>query len=773
MLFWSWSTVSRAETINIAILTDGPTPNFQRLQSLFTEELLGLTDGEFDIRFDETRSLDGNWSIEEIGTALKHLQHDPKVDIVLALGFVSSLVASRSDELLKPTFAPMVLDSNLVNLPRSGNTSGVRNLNYLTEEVRFTDDVIAFSDIVEFDHLVLLVDKTIYDSIPELAEKGLNWAAELGIQLSYVLNEAENEDLLAKLPSDADAVMVAALPRLNARSRHSLIDKFIERGLPSYSLIGTSPVEQGMLAATAPDSDWARLARRNALNIQAVLLGEHAGDQSVSFRHKRQLTINMDTARKLNISPRFDVLSGAALLNEDTTEHSQTWDLASVAKQAIDANLDIKASATGLKANAELETQSRSLLRPQFNTSIGVTQINNDNPGVLAGQNAERTTSAAIELSQVIYSEPTLASIEIEHHAQAARVASHKELELDTVQRATVGFLNILKAQTLVNIRRRSLSLSRTNLDLANDRVLLGSTSASDQYRWQSEVATSRQDLLAAQAQLEQSKDALNRLIGRPITERFNTTPASIEDPSLLVSNKQLTNIINNQRAFDALGSFFVQSGIKNSPEISNINAQIASSKRQLTSSRKAFWSPTVSLSGRLSHTLDESPDLASSREDDSNWQVAVNLTLPLHQGGNRKSKVSQAAYNLQLLTIRKAAIIEDVEQSVRANLHAVQGSFPAIELAQAAANAAQKNLQLVQDNYNQGNVSIIDFLDARDASLNADQRATDAVYDFVIDLMNLQRASAEFDFFLDAASLDKLATAVLSHVSSSLQTKN
>ena len=58
------------------------------------------------------------------------------------------------------------------------------------------------------------------------------------------------------------------------------------------------------------------------------------------------------------------------------------------------------------------------------------------------------------------------------------------------VQSATTGFLQVLKAQTAVDIRRRALELARTNLDLARDRVQLGSSSASGVYRRESEVAS-------------------------------------------------------------------------------------------------------------------------------------------------------------------------------------------------------------------------------------------------------------------------------------------
>ena len=45
--------------------------------------------------------------------------------------------------------------------------------------------------------------------------------------------------------------------------------------------------------------------------------------------------------------------------------------------------------------------------------------------------------------------------------------------------------------------------------------------------------------------------------------------------------------------------------------------------------------------------------------------------------------------------------------------------------------------------------LSIIDLLDAQNASLVADQVAANSIFDFLIDLMEVQRAVGKFDFFL------------------------
>ncbi len=80
--------------------------------------------------------------------------------------------------------------------------------------------------------------------------------------------------------------------------------------------------------------------------------------------------------------------------------------------------------------------------------------------------------------------------------------------------------------------------------------------------------------------------------------------------------------------------------------------------------------------------------------------------------------------------------------------MNRTRASYPGISLSREAADAANRNLVLITDSYIQGIKSIIDLLDAQNQALVADQAAANAVYNFLIDLMGVQRAMGEFILF-------------------------
>jgi len=81
--------------------------------------------------------------------------------------------------------------------------------------------------------------------------------------------------------------------------------------------------------------------------------------------------------------------------------------------------------------------------------------------------------------------------------------------------------------------------------------------------------------------------------------------------------------------------------------------------------------------------------------------------------------------------------------------------SYAGIELAADAADAARPEPRPGQRRPNeQGAVSILDLIDAQNAALVAEQGAATAVYDYLIDLMDVHRASGRFGLFMEPAEL-------------------
>ncbi len=364
-------------------------------------------------------------------------------------------------------------------------------------------------------------------------------------------------------------------------------------------------------------------------------------------------------------------------------------------------------------------------------------------------------------MSQVVFDESTWANLDIATAEQTARVAEAEQKKLDTIQDAATAFLDVLQSNSLKKISQANLELSHTNLGLARVRAKIGSATLADVYRWESEVAHAKTNLLSAGAVLKQAKESLNRLLNRPLTEPFSLEPATLDNENLVVSNSELLQMLGNRAGFQKLSEILTRDGLDRSPEIASFMAKIIAQERSLKSEKRSFWMPTVALTGEYLNTYHDSRSGSFSLEGEDDWSVSLNLSLPLFEGGARSARVVRAQLSLKELHLELKDTTNAVEQTIRSRMHTTQASKASIDLNRTAAEASRKNFDMVQDAYTEGTTGVVDLVDAQSSYLTAELTASNAVYQYLIDLVRLQRATGSFDFFLGSFRHDTTTSAI------------
>jgi len=749
----------------IGIVTDGPWTRFPEAVDLFKKEILNITEGEFDVLFPADRALDGQWAISPINRAIERLLSSPDVDLILALGYVASHEVCKRRDLNKPVIAPFVIDAKIQRLPLKAGTSGVDNLSYINSFRGLGRDIQAFRQIAPFNHLTVLADDLILRAIPELQKRARQVAHEYSVDLGIVGVETSTQKAIENLPPSTQAVLVTPLLGITPDDFQKLVAELIKSGLPSFSNWGRDEVELGILASITPASTLEHLARSVAMNVQDILRGENAGTLSVAFAPGEQLTINMATARAIDIYPSLGILTEADLINEERKDIKRVLTLERTVGEALEANLDLAAADRNVAAGTQAVLQARSPLLPQVGLGSSAVMIDEDRAAAFGGQSPERAWTGTATANQLIYSEKAWSAYTVEKHLQTSRVQRRDAVRLDIIQAAATAYLNVLRAKTIERILKDNLKLTRANLERARVRVTIGIAGPDEVYRWESEIAGRRRQVLSAESRSLDAMQTLNRILNRPLQELFIAEEAELSDPLLVVSDKLFFNLVNYPKNFRVFRAFMVKEGIEIAPELRQLNALIAARNRTLVSAKREFWLPTFSIHGEVTELFAE--DGAGSREqsytglDDTEWSVEVLATFPLFSGGQKTATLGRRQEELARLRYEYDATAERIEQRILNAINLTRASYPAIQLTREAAAAAQKNLKLVTDSYTRGIKSIIDLVDAQNLALVTDQRAANAVYDFLIDLMSVQRAVGKFELFLSTedqqASLQKM----------------
>ncbi|UCD35655.1 MAG: TolC family protein, partial [Nitrospiraceae bacterium] len=395
----------------------------------------------------------------------------------------------------------------------------------------------------------------------------------------------------------------------------------------------------------------------------------------------------------------------------------------------------------------------RSRLLPQLDIGTGGAIIDDDRARAGAGSAPERSWTGQATLSQLLYSDSVWTAYAVEKHVQDSRVDVRNTIELDIAQAAAVAYLNVLRAESIEEIQKNNLRLTRANLERARVRVNVGIAGPDEVYRWESQIADNRQIVLRSESDTFNAKNSLNRILNRPLQEPFVAEEADLEAPPLGSTNELFHDLITHPKDFLLFRDFLVMKGLEISPELRRFDAEIAARERIMVSAKRAFWLPDVSLQGNVTELFSEGGEGQRSDSpadiNDTDWTVGVFATLPLFTSGQKTATYSRTRHELDRIRIDREAARERIEQRILSAVNLTRSSYPAIELSRDAGKAAQENLTLVSDSYERGIKSIIDLIDAQNQALVSDQRAANSVYDFLIDFMNVLRAVGSFDFLL------------------------
>ena len=749
------TTVLAQEPVVVGVISDGPSDRMGEQQQTFVDELLALTGREFNVQIKE---FSGEWSRDKISAAFEAAYADDTVDYVLVTGFVSNQLAASRGVFPKPTFLPAILDTGLLPSEPVDGRSGIENLNYLGAYADFGDDLDTLAQITPYRSLVLFIDISLSSAIPELRQAALDESVARGVELFVVAHDGVDHALMNRVPAGTDAIFVAALPRMPQENFQELVNAINVAKIPSYSFAAVADVERGLLATNAEPRDIDRQARLIALNMQAVMLGEATADQPIASAVKDKLTINMATARMIGLSPSFQVLNDAVLINQDAQIYGEVFGLVHVANTALEKNQDLQAAQFGVLAAANEINRARSGLFPQVGLTGSYT-TRNDSPSVLLGLFPEQTTDAAISLDQLIYSDSVAASVTIQEELQRNREAELHKFRLDVVQAATTSYYVALNAESQLKVQENNLNITRRNLELAENRVTLGISTLADVYRWEAEVARAQVLVVSARSEVRQSWETLNRILHRPGGTRVVLREASFDEP-FIMSRAEFDDLLRSPADYAKFSNFYISRALSQAPELDQISAQISAKERDLSSQKRAYWLPDFSIGGRYTENFRQDGLGAgpTAGEGLSDWSVGVQATLPIFSGGLKKANVSRADYELRQLQTSRVATEEKIEEEVRVQLHASQAAYSQIDLTAAAADSSRKNYELVSDAYARGTVTVIELLDAQDTSVEAAAAAEASLYNFLITIMALQRAVGGYDYLLSPEERSALA---------------
>ena len=188
--------------------------------------------------------------------------------------------------------------------------------------------------------------------------------------------------------------------------------------------------------------------------------------------------------------------------------------------------------------------------------------------------------------------------------------------------------------------------------------------------------------------------------------------------------------------------------GLRNSPDISSMDAEIEAQNRQLKSDKR-WLIPNFSLVAGFDELfLTQDDDTGTKQKNGLEfWFVGASARWNVFNGGANFSKIKQSQFQQQALEYERKETTTTIEQEIRSGVSILISDYLKVNLSREQTDVAGKNYLMVYDSYLVGEVALLDLLDAQEQKFKADYSEIISYYTFLLNLLSMEEAVGYFPF--------------------------
>jgi len=264
----------------------------------------------------------------------------------------------------------------------------------------------------------------------------------------------------------------------------------------------------------------------------------------------------------------------------------------------------------------------------------------------------------------------------------------YQRAQADLAYNVAAAFFGLMNNEAQVNVAADALSQAQAQQAVAQQRFDAGDVPRSDVLRAQVQVAHATSDELIARSAAQQGRSTLNNVLALGLANQTQATPP--ETPlGLPVSADQIDVRL-----------------LQTSPEIGAAREAVLSAEaalRQVTLDSR----PQVSLQGGYAYTGDPTtyPHALSA---------GVVLSIPLPDGGIRRSRVDEARSNLQAAQASLDVATRQAQLDLTNARLSLEDAIQREAISQQGVLLAQESLRAANTGYTEGVAPERDVLDAQ-----------------------------------------------------------
>ncbi|MBY8154318.1 outer membrane channel protein TolC [Vibrio fluvialis] len=395
-------------------------------------------------------------------------------------------------------------------------------------------------------------------------------------------------------------------------------------------------------------------------------------------------------------------------------------DLAQIYDQAKQNDPQLLSAAAQRDAAFEAINSSRSSLLPQINLTAGY----NINRSDVDLRDSDKL-SAGINFSQELYDRSSWVSLDTAEKQARQADAQYANSQQSLMLRVAQAYFDVLSAQDNLEFVRAEKAAVGRQLEQTKQRFEVGLSAITDVHDAQAQYDTVLADEVLAENSLINSYESLREITGQEHTN------LSILD----------TNRFSTSRTTESMEALIEQAQEKNLSLLSaRISQDVAKDNISLASSGHL---PSLTLDGGYNYGREYNDNYSSydSYHENNDFNIGLNLTVPLYSGGNVSSQTKQAEYAYVAASQDLEASYRSVVKNVRAYNNNINASIGSVRAYEQSVISAQSALDATEAGFDVGTRTIVDVLDATRTLYSVKKNLSDARYSYIINVLQLRQA--------------------------------
>jgi outer membrane protein len=295
----------------------------------------------------------------------------------------------------------------------------------------------------------------------------------------------------------------------------------------------------------------------------------------------------------------------------------------------------------------------------------------------------------------------------------------------------TERYFDVLTAQDGVTFAEAEEKALSRQLDQAKLRLEVGLIPITDVLEVQARFDTSVAATIAARNELDSALESLKTVVGPDV------------DNSLPVMKADAEFLTLDPASMDEWSDLAMQ----NNAALAQARLNVEIADKQVDIKRSGHF-PSLDLKGTVNRY--DGQDSATLVDNES---VAITLTVPLFAGGLTSSESAAASYSFEAAKSALELSRRETMRAVRDAYRGTQAAMSRVKALKAAEESAQSALNSVEQGLTVGTRTIVDVLDAQSNWYKARRDYAQARYDYVINVLSLQRTAGN----LSDASIERV----------------